>query len=99
MPEAGFRRPRHRTVAAALAVLNAPFLEHVRCYFGGGTRIALELHGYRESEDLDFLCPSGEGYRALRRTVSDRSLGAILAAPVPLARLARFSRAKPRARR
>ena len=92
MSEARFRRPRHRTVAAALAGLNGPFLEQAQCYFGGGTRIVLELGEYRESEDLDFLCSSADGYRALRSTVTDLSLGAILAAPVTLAREVRADR-------
>ncbi|WP_322543705.1 nucleotidyl transferase AbiEii/AbiGii toxin family protein [Pantoea eucrina] len=26
-------------------------------FFGGGTRIALEINEYRESIDVDFLCP------------------------------------------
>lgn len=92
MSEARFHRPRHRTVAAALASLNGPFLEQAQCYFGGGTRIVLELGEYRESEDLDFLCSSADGYRALRSTVTDISLGAILAAPVTLAREVRADR-------
>jgi Nucleotidyl transferase AbiEii toxin, Type IV TA system len=92
MSEARFRRPRHQTVATALASMNGPFLEQSRCYFGGGTRIVLELGEYRESEDLDFLCSSPEGYRALRSTVTDTSLGAILAAPVELAREVRADR-------
>lgn len=92
MSDAQFRRPRHRTVAAALASMNAPFLKQAQCYFGGGTRIVLELGEYRESEDLDFLCSSPAGYRALRSTVMEDSLGAIMATPVPLAREVRADR-------
>lgn len=79
-------RPRHRTVIRALAALDAAFLEQAQCYFGGGTRIVLALGEYRESADIDFLCSSREGYRALRGTVSNRSLGDIGRARLKLAR-------------
>ena len=92
MSEARYRRPRHQTVAVALAAIDGAFLDRAQCYFGGGTRIVLELGEYRESEDLDFLCSSREGYRALRATVTDRSLGAILSTPVGLAREVRADR-------
>jgi hypothetical protein len=72
-----FERPRHRLVIAVLKALNAQFLSESRCYFGGGTRIVLELDEYRESLDIDFLCADKEGYRALRSTISHNSLGAI----------------------
>jgi hypothetical protein len=92
MPEPRFARPRHATVAAALAALDGRFLEACRCWFGGGTRIVLDLGEYRESEDLDFLCSSAAGYRALRSTISDRSLGEIAARPLALAREVRADR-------
>jgi hypothetical protein len=92
MSEPRFRRPRHQTVAAALAAIDGGFMQAAQCYFAGGTRIVLELGEYRESEDLDFLCSSQEGYRALRSTVSDVSLGAILAAPLALLREVRADR-------
>ena len=50
------------------------------CGFGGGTRIALELDEYRESEDIDFLCSDMTGYRNLRSTIGERSLGAVMPA-------------------
>ena len=77
---AEYRRPRHRKVARVLNVLNAVFLAQTRCFFGGGTRIALELDEFRESEDIDFLCSDLAGYRALRGGIGERSLGAILPA-------------------
>jgi hypothetical protein len=92
MPEAAFRRERHRTVAAALRALNGAFLAAAECYFAGGTRIVLELDEYRESEDLDFLCSSRTGYRTLRSTITDQSLGSILSTPLPLAREVRADR-------
>src|SRR3990172_517910 len=81
-----FSRPRHATVAAILGALNAPFLDRNQCYFGGGTRIVLSLDEYRESADIDFLCSSREGYRNLRSTIDNRSLGEIAAGKVNLAR-------------
>jgi Nucleotidyl transferase AbiEii toxin, Type IV TA system len=92
MPEPRFARPRHATVAAALSALDGGFLAACRCWFGGGTRIVLELGEYRESEDLDFLCSSTAGYRALRSTISERSLGRIAARPLALAREVRADR-------
>ncbi|MBI3042980.1 MAG: nucleotidyl transferase AbiEii/AbiGii toxin family protein [Betaproteobacteria bacterium] len=79
-------RPRHRTVLAALHALNADFLARAECYFGGGTRIVLGLAEYRESADIDFLCASREGYRDLRATVNEASLGRIAKASLKLAR-------------
>ncbi|MEX2524403.1 MAG: nucleotidyl transferase AbiEii/AbiGii toxin family protein [Gammaproteobacteria bacterium] len=56
MSEAVFKRPVHRQVLAILSRLDSAFLSEARCFFGGGTRIALELGEYRESRDMDFLC-------------------------------------------
>jgi hypothetical protein len=80
------KRAHHRLVLTALAALDASFLARCECYFGGGTRIALALDEYRESADIDFLCASGAGYRALRETVSDISLGHIGKSRLKLAR-------------
>ncbi|HXC38936.1 MAG TPA: nucleotidyl transferase AbiEii/AbiGii toxin family protein [Burkholderiales bacterium] len=66
-------------MAKVLGMLDADFLGKSRCFFGGGTRIALELDEYRESADIDFLCSDREGYRALRSTIDNRSLGKIVA--------------------
>ena len=74
---AEFERPRHKLVIAVLNELNSQFLSESRCYFGGGTRIVLELDEYRESLDIDLLCADRQGYRALRSTISHNSLGAI----------------------
>jgi hypothetical protein len=79
-------RPRHRTVLRALNALDADFLGRAQCFFGGGTRIVLALDEYRESADIDFLCASREGYRVLRATVGDRSLGKIGRAKLKLVR-------------
>lgn len=76
-----YARPHHRTVARILDALDPALLMQCRCGFGGGTRIALALAEYRESEDIDFLCSDLAGYRNLRGAINDRSLGAILPAP------------------
>jgi hypothetical protein len=79
-------RPRHRAVLRILEALNAGFLDRAQCFFGGGTRIVLALGEYRESADVDFLCASGEGYRMLRSTIGDASLGRIAGSRLKLAR-------------
>lgn len=81
-----FKRPRHRLVAQALDAMNAEALGGAHCFFGGGTRIVLALGEYRESADIDFLCADASGYRTLRSSITHRSLGPILKAPIPLAR-------------
>lgn len=86
MSEIAFKRPRHKIVQKALALLQPKFLERSHCYFGGGTRIVLALGEYRESEDIDFLCSSRGGYRALRSTVTSASLGKIASPVTKLAR-------------
>lgn len=86
MAERAFSRPAHAEVVRTLAAFDRDFLARAGCWFGGGTRIVLELGEYRESRDVDFLCASREGYRALRETVSERSLGAVTAKPLALAR-------------
>ncbi len=74
---ATFRRPWHRLVARVLSTLNPALLASTRCYFGGGTRIVMELDEFRESVDIDFLCSDRMGYRRLRNVVTARSLGEI----------------------
>ena len=78
-------RPRHKLVLAALSALNADALAQAECFFGGGTRIAMALDEYRESADIDFLCASRAGYRALRASVTEQSLGMIAKRGVKLA--------------
>ena len=88
-----FRRPRHQVVARILDCLDARVLTAAKCYFGGGTRIALELDEYRESEAIDFICSDLAGYRILRAAIDHRSLGALLPLPCPDLSLARDVRA------
>lgn len=81
-----FKRPAHLQIQALLSKLNKAFLDEAKCYFGGGTRIVLELGEYRESRDIDFMCSDREGYRLLRESVSETSLGHIQTPAVSLAR-------------
>jgi len=92
MRELQFARDRHHSVATALAAMDGAFLSSAACCFAGGTRIVLELGEYRESEDLDFLCADRAGYRLLRSTATQASLGQIFRTPVRLAREVRADR-------
>ena len=86
MSKRQFSRPRHALVENILHVLNASFLAEAQCYFGGGTRVVLDLGEYRESADIDLLCSSREGYRQLRSTIRNNSLGDIASSKLGLAR-------------
>jgi len=86
MSKPTFARPRHAAVTQILGALNGSFLHHAQCYFGGGTRIVLALDEYRESADIDFLCSSRDGYRDLRATIDNKSLGKIASGKIRLAR-------------
>jgi len=90
MPE--FERPQHQNVLTALHCLDADFLNEARCFFGGGTHLAMTFGEYRESRDIDFLCSSREGFRLLREQVSQNSLGRIERQHLSLAREVRADR-------
>jgi len=81
-----FVRPRHRRVWRVLESMNAALLASTKCFFGGGTRIVLELDEYRESIDVDFLCSDRSGYRTIRSMVTQRSFGELFLADVELMR-------------
>jgi hypothetical protein len=74
-----YERTHHQRMAKLLSALDATFLAECECYFGGGTAIALQLGEYRESVDVDVVCASVDGFRRLRNTVSDNSLGELAA--------------------
>lgn len=57
-----------------------------RCYFGGGTAIVLLYGEYRKSLDVDFLCYSQDGYRALRTAVTTGGPYALIPGDVEIAR-------------
>jgi hypothetical protein len=79
-------------VGRVLQALDGEFLADAECYFGGGTYQALVMGEYRVSRDIDFLCSSRAGFRTLREAITERSLGAILREPLPLAREVRADR-------
>ena len=86
MYEGAFKRSAHRQVLVVLSGLDRAFLENAKCWFGGGTRIVLELSEYRESKHIDFLSSDRDGYRQLREVVTATSLGGILQPGLSLAR-------------
>src|SRR5438309_7572594 len=92
MPRLRFRKAHHRAIAGILQRLDADFLLRSRCFFGGGTCLALLLDEYRESRDIDFLCSDREGFRALREAVRVDSLGHLARRKMPLAREVRADR-------
>lgn len=84
MPE--FVRSRHQLVWQVLEALNQQYLSDCKCFFGGGTRIVLELGEYRESLDVDFLCANRKGYRSIRNTISSNSFGQVFSGSYELMR-------------
>ncbi|MDB5253919.1 MAG: hypothetical protein JWP27_3088 [Flaviaesturariibacter sp.] len=62
-----FEREHHRNVALVLQGLDPAALAARRCYFGGGTAMALRYGEYRESVDIDFMVSDAHGYRDLRQ--------------------------------
>lgn len=90
MPE--FKRACHRRAFALLEAMDAEFLRSTHCYFGGGTRLAMELGEYRTSRDVDFVCSDRNGWRALRGGVTSETLGALF---TKTPRLAREGRSRP----
>lgn len=87
-----FKRPRHRLIQAALGRFDSGFLTQNRIYFGGGTRISMELDEYRESVHIDFLCPDKAAYRAVRESVTNVSLGRLVVEEFDYLRDIRFDR-------
>ncbi|MEE2023016.1 nucleotidyl transferase AbiEii/AbiGii toxin family protein [Alkalimonas mucilaginosa] len=73
-----YKRAQHQRIAACLENFNSDFLSQHTILFGGGTRIALEFGEYRESVDIDFLCPDKAAYRAVRQQVTNQSLGKLV---------------------
>lgn len=87
-----FKRERHQKILGVLEKMDRHFLEDAKCYFGGGTAIAL-LHGeFRESDDIDFLCADQDGYRKLRNSVFDNGLNDIFSGGIELMREVRADR-------
>jgi hypothetical protein len=77
-----FKRPHHQRIQELLRAFNSHLLQETECFFAGGTAIVLLLDEYRESVDVDFLCSSKEGYKKLRNSITDDTLGDLLLQPV-----------------
>lgn len=73
-----YKRTHHQRIAQILSGFNNAFLCEHEIYFGGGTRIAMELDEYRESTDIDFFCHSSGAYKAVRSQVNQHSLGELV---------------------
>ncbi len=78
------KRPHHQHIMQVLKAFDAAYLRQHKIFFGGGTRISMELEEYRESVDIDFLCPNIHAYKAVRSQVLSNSLGALLQLPEKL---------------
>lgn len=82
-----FERAHHVRVAGVLYALDAELLAASRCYFGGGTALALRYGEYRESVDIDFLVSDKAGYRNLRQKVrQSEGFNALTRRPVAVLR-------------
>ncbi|MDD7812451.1 nucleotidyl transferase AbiEii/AbiGii toxin family protein [Mycobacterium sp. CSUR Q5927] len=74
-------------MAGVLHALDAELLAAFRCYFGGGTALALRYGEYRESVDIDFLISDKDGYRDLRQKVrQSEGFNALTRRPVAVLR-------------
>lgn len=73
-----FSREHHQAIEEVLLKLNPEFLQDNKIFFGGGTRIALELHEFRESVDIDLFCIGRHSFRAARSSVNNVSFGSLL---------------------
>lgn len=72
-----FRREQHRKVLSLLHAFDSEILSRCGFFFGGGTRIVLDLDEYRESHDVDFLCADAEGYAELRFEAATKGYDAL----------------------
>ena len=66
-----FKRTHHQVIEQVLCLMDADLLKAHRCYFGGGTAIALRHGEYRESVGIDFMVSDLPSYRALRTLVRE----------------------------
>lgn len=74
-----YKRQHHQHVASILTSLDSELLKTNKCYFGGGTAIALLNDEFRESHDIDFLISDKDGYRFLRGLLTGEAGFSILA--------------------
>jgi hypothetical protein len=89
-----FERPHHRRIAQILGALDGDRLRDFKCWFGGGTAIALRYGEFRESVDIDFLVSDPDCYRQLRQRLAGAAdIGVLLRKGSPSIALARDIRA------
>lgn len=62
-----------------LGAFRADLLSSCKFFFGGGTRIVLELDEYRESHDIDFLCSDASRYGELRLVATQQGYDGLFA--------------------
>ena len=72
-----YRLAEHARIARLLRMTRADFLTDAGCWFGGGTAIVMTNGEYRLSSDVDFLCSSQDGYRALRQAVTAKGCAGV----------------------
>lgn len=85
-------RSEHRRVLTLLSALDAGFFRETECWFAGGTAVSLRCGEYRISHDVDFLCATREGYRALRERVFHQGLRGFFTRDVEVVREVRADR-------
>lgn len=69
-----YRKARHNSIAQLLLALEGEVLAENKCYFGGGTAMAMCFGEYRTSFDVDFLVSDELGYKTLRELVKQKGL-------------------------
>jgi hypothetical protein len=73
-----YKPSHHQAISSALDYFSSEYLSENNIIFGGGTRIALEINEYRESVDIDFLCPNKLSYKAARSQITNVTLGKLV---------------------
>ncbi|OUR98070.1 hypothetical protein A9Q81_11940 [Gammaproteobacteria bacterium 42_54_T18] len=73
-----YKLSHHQAISSALDNFSTEYLSENNIIFGGGTRIALEINEYRESIDIDFLCPNKASYKAARSQITNVTLGKLV---------------------
>ncbi|MCW5622905.1 MAG: nucleotidyl transferase AbiEii/AbiGii toxin family protein [Burkholderiales bacterium] len=63
-------------------MLDTKKLKDLRCYFGGGTAVALLLDEFRESVDVDFMCSDRTSYRNLRSLIFEKDIDGLFRVPI-----------------
>jgi len=85
-------RSEHLRVLSLLSWLDGDLLRGAGCWFAGGTAVSLRCDEYRISHDVDFLCATREGYRALRERVFHENLRGLFTRDVDVVREVRADR-------